>query len=635
MTDWPGQERLAALSEFSTDAVMLVSAEGLIQWASASTRDVLGYEPAALAGTRARDLVLAEDLDTWNAMVAELMERPDAPCSGSYRCRHRDGSARWTFGTARNLLTEPRIGAVLVRLRDVTPAHETEARLQASEDRYRQLFEEATDVVFETDEEGFFRFVNPATLRTFGYDEHEVLGRRFTEFIREDHRRRVFEHYRAQADARHAASYIEFPAVAKDGTEVWVGQNAWIVTDAQGKFLGMRAVARDITQRRLAHDALQEAEARYRSLVEQSMFAVYILQGERLVYVNPKGVELLGYTVEEVLAMPSVLDLIFADDRAFVSEQLARLGQGAASVHYVARAVKKDGTSVQGEVSCSISDYGGQPAIFATVMDISDRLRLEEQLRQAQKMEAIGRLAGGIAHDFNNLLTAIRGNAELLSYRTKKEADDATEVEEILLASDRAASLTRQLLAFSRRQDVINIDLDVNELVENVARMARRLIGPDIRLEVQTGAALRPVLADPGQVEQILLNLIVNARDALPEGGRICVKTENRTLAEGSPESVATGLTPGSYILLHVIDDGIGMDRATQTRIFEPFFTTKEPGRGTGLGLSTVYGIIRHMGGAVTVESERNRGATFTVYLRAAAPEDVTGPAGRRARQEA
>ena len=499
MTDWPGQERLAALSEFSTDAVMLVSAEGLIQWASPSTRDVLGYEPAALAGTRARDLVLAEDLDTWNAMVAELMERPDAPCSASYRCRHRDGSARWTFGTARNLLTEPRIGAVLVYLRDVTPAHETEARLQASEDRYRQLFEEATDVVFEADEEGYFRFVNPATLRLFGYDEHEVLGRRFTEFIREDHRRRVFEHYRSQADARHTASYIEFPAVAKDGTEVWVGQNAWMVTDAEGRLLGMRAVARDITQRRLAHDALQEAEARYRSLVEQSMFAVYILQGERLVYVNPKGVELLGYTVEEVLAMPSVLDLIFAADRAFVREQLARLGQGATSVHYVARAVRKDGTNVQGEVSCSMSDYDGQPAIVATVMDISDRFRLEEQLRQAQKMEAIGRLAGGIAHDFNNLLTAILGNAELSRTGSKKEANEATEVDEILLASDRAASLTRQLLAFSRRQDVIiNINLDVNELVENVARMARRLIGPDIRLEVQTGAALRSVLADPG-----------------------------------------------------------------------------------------------------------------------------------------
>ena len=491
MTEWPGLERLAALAELSIDALVIVDQNGLIRWASGSVSEVLGFEPASLIGTRARDLVASEDVLPWQAFVGDLLERPGQPLAGTFRCRHRDGSARWTYGVARNLLADARVGAIAVYFRDVTPAHESEAALQASRDRYRQLFEDATDVVFETDEEGYFRLVNPATLRVFRYSEDEVLGRRFTEFIRPDYRRIVFEHYRRQADARERTSYIEFPALTKDQQEIWVGQNAWIVTSAQGQFAGMRAVARDITERRRAEDAL----------------------------------------------------------------------------------------------------------------------------RQAQKMEAVGRLAGGIAHDFNNLLTAIRGNAELLSHQIKNDPDHVAEIDEILHASDRAASLTRQLLAFSRKQDVVPVTIDVNELVETVTRLARRLIGPDLRLEIQTAGDVHPVIADAAQVEQLLLNLILNARDAVPHGGHIKIRTSNCRIPDASSDGASVSLPDGVYVRLQVIDDGIGMDQATQARIFEPFFTTKEPGRGTGLGLSTVYGIVRQMGGAITVASERDKGSTFSVYL--------------------
>jgi PAS domain S-box-containing protein len=613
--DWPGTACLAALAEFTTEAMMLVSADGVVRWASPSTRDVLGFAPDTLVGTRARDLVLPDDTGPWRAMVERMLEHPGVACGGSFRCRHRDGSARWTHGVARNLLTDPRIGAILLSFRDVTPAHEVEAALQASEDRYRQLFDEATDIVFETDEEGYFRFVNPATLRTLGYHKGEILGRRFTEFIRADHRRRVFEHYRDQVDTRQVSSYIEFPAAARSGDEIWLGQNAWMVADEHGRFRGMRAVARDITQRRLAVDALREGEAKYRSLVEHALFAVFIMRGERLVYVNPKGSELTGYTPAELLEMPSILDFVAESDRGYVRHQFARLAKGADSVQFVTRGHRKDGTSVMTEVTSIVSEYGGKPAIFSTLTDISDRLRLEEQLRQAQKMEAVGRLAGGIAHDFNNLLTAIRGNAELMQHRIKGDPLLAAEVEEVLQAADRAASLTRQLLAFSRKQVVRAVTLDLNELVDNVARMTRRLIGPNVQLEMRGASDLRPIVADSAQLEQVLLNLIINARDALPDGGRITVRTANVEMVEGSSAAATTGLAPGPYVLLQVRDDGIGMDQATQARIFEPFFTTKEPGRGTGLGLSTVYGNVRQMGGAVAVASERNRGATFSVYL--------------------
>ena len=263
----------------------------------------------------------------------------------------------------------------------------------------------------------------------------------------------------------------------------------------------------------------------------------------------------------------------------------------------------------------------GRPAILATVIDISDQVRLEDQLRQAQKMEAVGRLAGGIAHDFNNLLTAIRGNAELMSHRVKKDPAMAAEVDEILHAADRAASLTRQLLAFSRKQVLQPVALDINEIVASVSRMARRLIGTDVQLRQDLAPTLAPVLADPARIEQVLLNLIVNARDAMPSGGMIAVRTANVRLEADAPEMSQAGLAPGPFVLLAVSDNGIGMDQATQARIFEPFFTTKETGRGTGLGLSTVYGIIRQTGGAISVVSERGRGASFRVYLPAVTGE--------------
>jgi PAS domain S-box-containing protein len=488
--------------------------------------------------------------------------------------------------------------------------------LRASEDRYGHLFHSAADIIFEADAEGYFRFVNPQTLRVFEYAADEVIGRRFTEFIRPDYRPQILHHYYRQTTAGEPNSYVEFPAITKSGREVWLGQNAWLITDASGKFIGMQAVARDITERRSSEEALRAAEAKFRGLVEQSLMGVYILQNDRLVYLNPKAAELLGYTQQELLDAPNAFAFIHEQDRAMVMDQLSRLGPaGLPSVQLTIRGTRKDGEIVQVEAFCSVTEFGGQPAILATVNDISDRIKLEDQLRQAQKMEAVGRLAGGIAHDFNNLLTAIRGNAELMSHRVRADPAMAAEVDEILHAADRAASLTRQLLAFSRKQILQPVPLDINEIVGAVARMARRLIGTEVQLRLDLAESVLKVLADSAQVEQLLLNLIVNARDAMPSGGMIAVSTANVRLHSQSPEIVQAGIAPGPFVLLAVADEGIGMDQATQARIFEPFFTTKETGRGTGLGLSTVYGIVRQTGGAITVTSERGKGASFRVYL--------------------
>ena len=622
MIETPGADQLAALINFSVDAVLLVDVGGVIGWANPATTSVLGYAPADLIGLRVRDIVEPQDHAAWQDLVRKLFDHPEISQCGTFRCRHRDGAVRWTEGVARNLLGEPKVGAIVVHYRDVTGRKATEDALRVTEDRYSQLFTAAADIIFEADAEGYFRYVNPETLRVFGYASDEVIGRRFTEFIRADYRPTVLQHYYHQTNQGMLTSYVEFPGVTKSGQEVWLGQNAWLVFDAKGRYTGMQAVARDITERHRAVDALRAAEAKYRGLVEQSLVGVYILQNDRLVYVNPKGADIIGYDQQELADLGWAYGLLHEQDRALVIDQLSRLGAaGQTNVQLTLRGIRKDGGVVQAEAFCAVTEFGGQPAILATVIDISDRVKLEDQLRQAQKMEAVGRLAGGIAHDFNNLLTAIRGNAELMSHRVRNDPAMAAEVDEILHAADRAASLTRQLLAFSRKQVLQPVALDINEIVASVSRMARRLIGTGVQLQQELAPAVAQVLADPAQIEQVLLNLIVNARDAMPSGGMITVQTANVRLEAGSPEMSQAGLSPGPFVLLAVSDNGIGMDPATQARIFEPFFTTKDTGRGTGLGLSTVYGVVRQTGGTISVVSERGRGASFRVYLPAVTGE--------------
>ncbi len=272
---------------------------------------------------------------------------------------------------------------------------------------------------------------------------------------------------------------------------------------------------------------------------------------------------------------------------------------------------------------------GQMTGVIVTFLEITERKLLEEQLRLSQKMEAVGRLAGGIAHDFNNLLTAINGYSELLLRQLEVGNPIRANLEEINRAGERAAALTRQLLAFSRKQLLEPQVLDLNTLVSNIDKLLRRLIGEDIELVVVFGPDLGRVQADPTQLEQVIVNLVVNARDAMPQGGKIAIETDNAELDEAYTRQ-HVGVTPGRYVKLAVSDTGCGMDRQTQSHVFEPFFTTKEAGKGTGLGLSTVYGIVKQSGGNIWVYSEVGRGTTFKVYLPRA--EDAVEVAGIKAR---
>ncbi len=362
---------------------------------------------------------------------------------------------------------------------------------------------------------------------------------------------------------------------------------------------------------RESQDQLQRAESA--ALV---MTAHVALDG-RWRKVPPTLCELLGYAEEELLAR-RITDVTHPDDVGSDLAERQRLIRGEArSYDLLMRLRRRDGKLVWAYANNSmVQDAGGAPLYFLVyVRDVSERKILEEQLRQAQKMEAVGQLAGGVAHDFNNLLTAIIGNAELL-LRTIDSGDRRRlDVLEISRAAHRAATLTRQLLAFSRKQVLQPRIVDLNGVVTELTAMLRRIIGEPVELRLQLEPELGRVLADPGQMEQVITNLAVNARDAMPSGGTLTIRTANVDAAEVPPSSPESSPLLGRLVELSVIDDGVGMDERTQAHLFEPFFTTKGLGRGTGLGLATVYGIVRQSGGHIRVGTRLHHGSTFTIYL--------------------
>ena len=535
--------------------------------------------------------------------------------------RRKDGSAVWVLENVEPVLgpdgTPAMIEGTLVDISQqkfAEAAHNQAQRaLQDSETRYRRLFETAKDGILILDfKTGQIADVNPFLIEMLGYTHGEFVGKKFWEigpFKDISASRSAFSELQTKGVIR----YENLPLETKDGRRINVEfvSNVYPVDGNQV----VQCNIRDITERVRAEAALKISETHHRSVFEGAVHGIYrgTLEG-RFLEVNPALVAMLGYnSAEEVLKLRLFQD-VFAEPEEGL--RLMHKWQLTGEIEEEVQWKRRDQRLITVRLSDRVLRTENQRAARLEVIaeDVTERRALEEQLRQVLKLEAVGQLAGGMAHEFNNYLGIVLGYSGLLLEEAGTTEGLRRNVAEIKAATQRAASLTRQLLALSRRQVLEPKVLDVNVAVWETHKLLRRVIPGDIDLVPVLEPNLQPVKVDPAQIQQILINLVVNARDAMPQGGKVVIETANVELDE-EYAGRHIEVQPGSYMMLAVSDNGSGIDEQTQSRIFEPFFTTKQEGKGTGLGLSTVYGIVRQSGGHITVESALREGTRFRIYL--------------------
>jgi len=492
-----------------------------------------------------------------------------------------------------------RIVKIYGAIQDITERKKAESKLQESEQRFREMANMLPQTVCELDLDGTFTFANRNGLMTFGITEEEMnKGLNVTQFIIPENRERAIANLRKILNGENTEDR-EYTAITKDGRTfpALVYSTPIIRND---KAVGIRCILVDITDRKLNERTLAESEEKYRNVIENSLVGFFIVKNGLFRYVNKQFCEILGYTYEEIVNKAGPLDFVHPDDRDLMAENIRKRMSGETDrVEYEFRARRKDGQLINLKIIGTTMMYEGERAATGTILDVTKEKNLETQLRQAQKMEAIGTLAGGIAHDFNNILTALMGYASLI--RTNLNPSDPVQsyVSQVLAASEKAADLTRSLLTFSRQQPLILAPLNINNNIKNTEKLLRRLLTEDIELRISLCKDDPIIMADKSQIDQILFNLVTNARDSMPHGGTLTIETNLVNLDDTFRHFHGYG-EKGTYALLSGSDTGTGMDEATRERIFDPFFTTKEVGKGTGLGLATVYGIVKQHNGYKT-----------------------------------
>jgi two-component system, cell cycle sensor histidine kinase and response regulator CckA len=610
--------RFRRLFETAQDGILIVDAEtGVIEVVNPFLIDLLGYSHEEVLGKKLWEIGFFKDIGASRSAFKELQEKEyirfeDLPLETKKgRCMEVEFVS--------NVYKVDGKKVIQCNVRDITGRKVSKA-LKESEEKYLQVVESAAEAILVV-QDGMIRFLNHNTVELMGYSKKELMLRPFEEFIHPEDREMVLERHLRRIREEAIPRVYSFRVVDKDGDTKWVEINvaliSWESKPATLNFLT------NITDRKQAERSLQESQERYRELFDGAPVGYFEFDIEgRLTSVNRTELDMLGYTAEEMIGQPVWK---FNVEEGLARQQiLSKLAGTLPPARNLERNYrKKDGTAL----SVLIEDRLLQDAkgriigIRSTIQDITDRKQaekekenLEEQLRQSQKMEAIGSLAGGIAHDFNNLLTIIKGFNQL-SFLELKEGDPLREnLEEVRKATDRAADLIRQLLTFSRRQLLEMQVLDLNTTFRHLEKMLRRVIGEDIDLVTVLAEDLGRVKTDPGQIEQVIMNLVVNARDAMPSGGKLIIETANVVLDEAYVRK-HVAVTPGHYVMLAVSDTGVGMTKEVKDRVFEPFFTTKEKGKGTGLGLSMVYGIVKQSGGNIWIYSEKERGTTFKIYF--------------------
>jgi PAS domain S-box-containing protein len=628
------ERRFRELAEEAPVMIWMEDADRKLIWENRTTLDFTGrtweeeqgYGWMESVHPDDRDLVRREYVETTAAQRGFTLDLRMRRHDGTYRHIRQIAIPRWNPDGSLS-------GFIGVDV-DVTELRERSDRIEEAELRYRRLAETVPVIVWMDDARHRMTYQNPAADRFYGRTLTEETSTTWYEGIHPEDRDRVMDSYRENS-ARPVPFQHMYRLRRADGQYRWFIEIGVPRYSDDGAFIGFTGVDVDVDDLKQASVRLEEAEARYRHFIEQSSEGIWRLEMDvpvpttlpedeqiglwykRCYFAecNLAMARMYGFAAPEELLGARLRDLLPPDDPTNLEMLRGFIRSGYRMVNAESHELDRHGrpkyflNSLVGviEDGCMVRSWGTQ-------QDITERRILEEEARQSRKMEAAGRLAGGIAHDFNNLLTAILGTSELLLSNLPKGDSTREDVEEIKRAATRAANLTRQLLAFGRRQVLQPRTLDVDTLVRGVESLLRRLIGEHITLSVQSAGGLWLVRADPGQLEQVIVNLSVNARDAMPTGGSLVIETANLSF-EGASHGEQSIMKEGDYVLLTVSDSGTGMDDETLRHVFEPFFTTKAPGKGTGLGLATVYGIVKQSGGFIYADSEVGRGSRFRIYL--------------------
>jgi two-component system, cell cycle sensor histidine kinase and response regulator CckA len=618
------EARFRTIYDFMAIGVARVSLGFCIEAANQSYCDMLGYTEAELIGKHLKDITDPE-------IVEENLQKQQLLAEGKidhFRMEksfiHKNGAKIHGLLDANLIRDADRMPAYFLgSVVDITPRKRAEDALQANYALLQIAGETAGFGAWSVDLEKKI-----CTWSDTVADIHDVprgyappLGEGLNFYAPEWHQKinQVFT-----TCAKKGIPYDEeMEIISQTGRRVWVRTAGKAVKDDKGKIIKVQGAFQDITERKQAEERLRQSEDRFRAIVEGAPDAVFVQTEKKFAYLNSRAIHLFGAEKESDLLGKPVLSLLHPDYHNQVLERIRRLNEERQPIieGMEQKYLRLDGSEVWVETTGHPIDFGGKKGALVFVRDIADRKRteaektkLQAQLIHAQKMESVGRLAGGVAHDFNNMLGVIFGHAEMALKKIDPAQPLYADLREICKAAQRSADLTRQLLTFARKQTISPRVINLNETVEGMLKMLRRLIGEDIDLLWKPGGNLWPVKVDPSQIDQLLANLCVNARDAIAGVGKITIETVDVTFDEDYCADHA-GFMPGKYVLLAVSDNGCGMDKDTMGHLFEPFFTTKKPGQGTGLGLASVYGMVKQNNGFINVYSEPGQGTTFKIYL--------------------
>lgn len=611
------------------DMVASSNSEGYFTKLNAAWEATLGYTPNELLSIPYADLIHPEDRENTLREVQRILS---GRISRSFvnRYRAKDGSWRWLEWNT-NYFSGDTLYSVA---RDITDRIRQEKATRLWADAFRFC---SHGIAIGLPVTNAIMTCNEAFARMHGRSVAQIEGTSILSVYHPEDREAIGAHIR-DADRTGFARY-EARMVSNDGTVFPVQMDIVVVFDEDGSVLYRIATVQDISSRLISRRALEESEARFRSVVESAPQGIFIQCEERFAYLNPASLEVFGASSEEQLVGRQIFDIVPIENRALVAERIQGLNvQRKAAPPLEYQLLHIDGTPFDAEVSAVPFIYSGKRGALVFVRDITsrkaaekERAALERQLVQTQKIESIGRLAGGVAHDLNNLLTPILGYAEMLLARYPGEEKLGQYLKIMLDAAVKSRNLLKQLLVFSSSQPIEFSVIDLNAVVRGFEQLVRRTIRANIAISYRLHEEELPILGEPGQIEQIIMNLSVNAEDAMPDGGNLEISTSMETVPEGHA-ALFEGLAPGRYAVLSMADTGSGMDEETLSHLFEPFYTTKPKGKGTGLGLSTVYGIVRQHGGVINVASSPGAGSRFSVWfpLRNVAvdPPDVVDSGG-------